>query len=309
MALSAGTDRLRDLLDIVVASVGEPELRGGDVARRAFLSRFHFDRLVASAIGEPPGALRRRLLLERAAHQLRDDRAPVSAVAYAAGYGSPEAFSRAFHRAFGHPPSDPAGMADALDLPSPNGIHFHPPGGIRLPAHRRRTPMDVLVKMLEHDAWLIGEMLERAPSLDSEQLDQPIHLSVEGLDDDPSLRGLLTHLVWQKEMWIAAVEGRQAPDGSPAPIGELRERHGRAAPVFLDITRRALQEGRADETFIDMTCDPPHSFTYAGMIAHVLNFAAYRRMLALGALASAGITDLGAGDPSGFVAGAGAGRA
>jgi hypothetical protein len=38
------------------------------------------------------------------------------------------------------------------------------------------------------------------------------------------------------------------------------------------------------------------------MIAHVLNFAAFRRTLVLGAFASAGITDLGYGDPRKWVA-------
>jgi hypothetical protein len=43
-------------------------------------------------------------------------------------------------------------------------------------------------------------------------------------------------------------------------------------------------------------------FTYGGMLAHVLTFAAHRRTLAVGALHSAGITDLGAGDPMRWVA-------
>jgi hypothetical protein len=38
------------------------------------------------------------------------------------------------------------------------------------------------------------------------------------------------------------------------------------------------------------------------MVAHVLTFAAVRRTVAVGALDSAGITDLGAGDPMQFVA-------
>ena len=49
-------------------------------------------------------------------------------------------------------------------------------------------------------------------------------------------------------------------------------------------------------------CDPPEVFTYGGMLAHVLTFAAHRRTLAIGALHSAGITDLGAGDPMRWVA-------
>ena len=40
----------------------------------------------------------------------------------------------------------------------------------------------------------------------------------------------------------------------------------------------------------------------AGVIAHILTFAAHRRTLVAGALIDAGITDLGAGDPRLWVA-------
>ena len=67
-------DRLRWILDLVEESLDQPQLTGDDLAARAFLSRFHFDRLAAGALGEPPGAFRRRLLLERAAHRLAQGR-------------------------------------------------------------------------------------------------------------------------------------------------------------------------------------------------------------------------------------------
>lgn len=53
---------------------------------------------------------------------------------------------------------------------------------------------------------------------------------------------------------------------------------------------------------LDTLCDPPQEYTFGGIIAHVLNFAAHRRSLALGALASAGVIDLGNGDPRTWVA-------
>ena len=56
------------------------------------------------------------------------------------------------------------------------------------------------------------------------------------------------------------------------------------------------------DIFVDAHCTPVEVFTYGGMIAHVLTFAAARRVLVLGALASAGITDLGTGDPRKWVA-------
>ena len=66
--------------------------------------------------------------------------------------------------------------------------------------------------------------------------------------------------------------------------------------------RRVVEGGRLDETFIDASCEPAEVFTYGGLIAHVLTFAAHRRLLVLGALESAGITDLGSGDPRLWVA-------
>jgi hypothetical protein len=72
--------------------------------------------------------------------------------------------------------------------------------------------------------------------------------------------------------------------------------------VFLDRALEVIDGSRLDETFVDAICEPPEVFTYGGMIAHVLTFAAHRRTLAIGALHSVGITDLGAGDPMRWVA-------
>jgi hypothetical protein len=63
-----------------------------------------------------------------------------------------------------------------------------------------------------------------------------------------------------------------------------------------------VDEGRLDETFVDALCEPAEVFTYGGMIAHVLTFAAYHRTLAVQALGQAGVEDLGWGDPMKWVA-------
>jgi AraC-like DNA-binding protein len=308
-------DRLRGILDLVEQSLDEPDLPGDELSKRAYLSRFHFDRLVSAALGEPPGAFRRRLLLERAAFRLLSTSTPVIDVAVDAGYSSAEAFTRAFARAYGRPPSRyrspassgrPAHLVTQHALPAPSGIHFSPPGSLRLPATSRSTAMDVLTRMLDHHLWLTDQIIDRAARLDDAVLDRPVELSVEGIDDNPSLRGLADRLVGQLEMWVKALEGGTSmPEaGDTTPCG-LRRRLADAGPRFRELVVEPIEDGRADETFVDAVCEPPETFTLGGVLAHVLTFAAVRRTMAVGALESAGITDLGAGDPMRFVGGTG----
>ena len=160
--------------------------------------------------------------------------------------------------------------------------------------------------MLDHHLWLSGQILDRAGGLDDDVLDRPIGLSVEGIDREPTLRSLATRLVTQLEMWLAAFDGASEtpPDGDRTPAA-LSARLAEAGPRFWEVVVDALDGGRGDETFIDLTCRPAHVFTYSGVLVHVLTFSAVRRTMAIGALESAGVDDLGAGDPMEFVGGTG----
>ena len=297
-------DTFTTFVDTLAESLDDHEARGDELAARAHLSRFHFDRVVSGLSGETPARLRRRILLERAAFRLVTTRATVLEVALEAGYSSNEAFTRAFRRAYGAAPATWRASPARIQLDTPNGVHFHPPGGLRLPARDEVSSMDLMTKMVEHHVWLVGEIVERAGRLTEEQLDAPIEVSVEGVDDDPTLRSLLSRLVGQMDMWNAAMESRAydfAVERGES-LASIRSRLRDAGPVFLDHAREVIEANRLDETFVDGVCDPPEVFTYGGMLAHVLTFAAHRRTLAIGALHSAGITDLGAGDPMRWVA-------
>ncbi|MCZ7589785.1 MAG: AraC family transcriptional regulator [Gaiella sp.] len=297
-------DAFRTFVDTLAESLDDHEAGGEELAARAYLSRCHFDRVVSAAAGETPARLRRRVLLERAAFRLVTTDATVLEVALEAGYSSNEAFTRAFRRAYGNGPSAWRSSPGAIRLESPNGVHFYPPGGLRLPTRDEVTAMDLMTKMLEHHVWLVGEIVERASRLTDEQLDAPIEVSVEGIDDDPTLRSVLSRLVGQMDMWNAAMESRPYDFGveRDESIASIRARLRDVGPAFLDHAREVIAENRLDETFVDAICEPPEVFSYGGMLAHVLTFAAHRRTLAIGALHSAGITDLGAGDPMRWVA-------
>ena len=165
--------------------------------------------------------------------------------------------------------------------------------------------MDLIVRMVEHHVWLLGEMVDRAARLDDEALDKRIELSVEDIDEDQTIRSLLSRLIGQMDMWNNVIHDR--PYDWDVEQHESIASHAHAAGERG--TRRSwprcvasTSENRLDETFIDAHCSPPEIFTYGGLIAHVLTFAAHRRVLVLGALESAGISDLGAGDPRKWVA-------
>lgn len=302
--MSLAADTFRTFVEALASDLDDHQLRGADLASRAFLSRWHFDRLVSATAGEPPASLRRRVLLERAAYRLATRAAGILEIAIEAGYGSNEAFTRSFRRAYGVVPSAWRAAPRQIQLPSPSGVHFHPPGSLRLPARTEVTSMNLLIKMVEHHIWLVGELLQRAGKLDDERLDAPIQLSVEGVDDDPTIRSLLSRLIGQMEMWNNAIASRPYDWDVEAneSLGSMRRRLAAAGPAFLAEVRAVVDEGRLDETFVDALCEPPEVFSYGGMIAHVLTFAAHRRLLVLGALASAGINDLGSGDPRKWVA-------
>jgi hypothetical protein len=129
-------------------------------------------------------------------------------------------------------------------------------------------------------------------------------MSVEYIERDPTLRSATSRLVGQLAMWNAAVAGR--PYDFDAERGEsaadMRARLDVAGPEFLALVDSLVREGRLDESFVDAVCDPPEVFTFGGMLAHVVTFGAVRRTLVIGALHTAGITDLGAGDPMRWVA-------
>jgi AraC family transcriptional regulator len=270
--------------------------RPAATARRSrhacYVSRFHFDRIVTAALDETPGAFRRRLLLERAAFSLAGG-AGVGEAALEGAYLSPEAFARAFRQAYGVAPSAFAGSGLPFRLPAPNGIHFHPPGALLVAGGERSDTMDLTDRLLEHDLWLTGRLLDAAGELPAETLGEPLDT------EDETLGSMLERLVWSKEMWTAAVEGRPMPERRESSPACLRERLGEAGPAFVEIVRDARARGAWDTAFVDATCEPPESFTYGGMAAHVLTHSAYRRNVVLEALQRHGV-EVEHSDPLGW---------
>jgi AraC family transcriptional regulator len=277
---TAGRDRLRELLDAVL---DEDNATLEDMAGDAFSSPFHFSRQLSRGAGEPPVAMRRRVMLERAAWQLQRG-STVTDAAFAAGYDSVEGFSRAFARAFGQPPSTMGtDRRGSHWLPAPNGIHFHPPTTLWVEAPASPRGGEITALLVEQDLDDVRELLDTAKGLGDEEYRRvrlPGHMALPFDGPDESLAQLLQHLVTTKEVWLASIEGADVPLPTSDDVRTLIERHADIAPRWLAMVRDVERRGAWGDRFVDALCEPPESFVLGSVLAHVLTYSAYRRQLA-----------------------------
>ena len=279
--MSTAADHFTGFLDVLADALDDHEATAEDLAGRLHLSRFHLDRIVASVAGEPPSRFRRRILLERSAYRL-----VTTAATHPRHRGRGRATART-RRSPGPSPrrtaSGPAGGARtrrAIRIEAPSDVHFHPPGGLRLPAREKVTPMDLLTKMVEHHVWLTGEIVERAARLDRRAARRADRAQRRRRPTRPSVPWL-SRLVGQMGMWNAAIANRaydwaveehESVDslrpGSPSRAGVPRPgpRGRRPGASRRHVRRRAVRAGRGvhlrrdDRPRAHVRRPPPHAW-------------------------------------------------
>jgi AraC family transcriptional regulator len=295
-----GQDRANRVCAIVSNSL-DTQANTQDLARQAHQSRTQFHRLFRTVVEETPGAMRRRLLLERAAYQLAHTGTSVTDVALNANYGSLEAFTRAFRKAFRTSPSLYRRIRDPhFHLPASNKIHFLAPGSPR----KGEGDMDLFGRFGGNDSWHTRRLLEYASTLTGEQLDQPLPTVVELLpwrESNRTLRQLLENIIFTKEVWAAALSGADMDMNGPpksqrspqAMLQRLEKTDAELHRILSDVRTRSAW----DDTFVDALCEPAETFRFGGIFAHIMTFNAHRRLMALDALRQLGVETQGFGDP------------
>jgi AraC-like DNA-binding protein len=299
-------DEAQRLRETVLDSLDREQDANG-LARHAYRSRTQFYRVFRAMIEETPVAMRRRLLLERAAWQLSRTQLSVTDIGLNANYGSLEAFTRAFRKAFGVSPSLYRRMgATYTHLHTANGIHHHSGKHDTKGVGRY---MDLFDIFSGQESWHTRRLLELATTLSDEQLDRPLQHEIKVFPwcgPDQSLRQLLDRMVQTKEAWAAALTGGSVPLFDNAPPEDrtpsaMLARMEKADAGFHRVLTDVRDRGAWEDTFVDALCEPPETFAFGGMFAHVITFNAYRRMIAIDVLRRLGVKVEGCGCPMEYV--------
>jgi uncharacterized damage-inducible protein DinB len=158
--------------------------------------------------------------------------------------------------------------------------------------------MDLLDRLLKHDAWTTRRLMELCLPLSDEQLDRDFAIGPGG-----TLRTLWHHVVGNAVGWTALMRGeepeqpRLQPD---APIVTMIAHYDRASADLYDLARRIQDAGRLDDTFLDHLDDPPTHKPFGGAILHLATHGMHHRAQALYMMRKLGLPDVSEGDALGW---------
>jgi uncharacterized damage-inducible protein DinB len=132
--------------------------------------------------------------------------------------------------------------------------------------------MDMLDRLLGHDAATTREYLQICLNLTDEEWDRPFDIGWE------TLRKTFNHMIGNIEMWTDLMMERPvrslADQESPC---ELMERADRAYDEFAAFARKITDEGRLDGLWRDVLDKPPTQKSYGGGIGHVITHNMHHR--------------------------------
>jgi uncharacterized damage-inducible protein DinB len=153
--------------------------------------------------------------------------------------------------------------------------------------------MDLLDRLLGHDAWTTRQLLVLCQDLSDEQLDRDFDIGHR------TVRITFRHIVRNMEGWSDLMAGRLPREASgPAEntVAALMSRLDLAAAELARIARPIAQRGGWDEKWRDPRGDGSKERTYGGSIAHVITHSMHHRAQLLYMLRLLGVQNLPEGD-------------
>jgi uncharacterized damage-inducible protein DinB len=157
--------------------------------------------------------------------------------------------------------------------------------------------MDILDRLLGHDAWTTRQLLLRSLRLSDDQLDRRFMIG------HGSLRDTFVHIIWNMEAWtdiLCERPMRPRPGREAATMERLMVRLDAAASEFGTVARRLRDEGRLDDLFSDAADEPPTTKSFGGAIAHLVTHSMHHRAQVLNIMRQLGMNNLIEGDVLGW---------
>ncbi len=154
--------------------------------------------------------------------------------------------------------------------------------------------MDILDRLLGHDAWTTEAVLRRCGALSDEELDRPLGVGLG------TVRATVNHIVKNMEYWTDLIAERPVRPFPPAPctqpVSQLLSRLAAASEDLAVTSRALLRAGRLDDTFTDSPEPDSARFSFGGAICHVITHSMHHRAQLLLMLRRLGLTELPEGD-------------
>src|SRR4051812_17136749 len=115
--------------------------------------------------------------------------------------------------------------------------------------------MDLLDRLLGHDAWTTRQLLKLSEPLGRDELYRSFEVG------HGSLHETFVHMIDDVEVWTSLMNGdeidRDAVSWDALSVSELIGRHDAASSAFAVLARRVRDEGREDERWFDVLDSPP----------------------------------------------------
>jgi uncharacterized damage-inducible protein DinB len=151
--------------------------------------------------------------------------------------------------------------------------------------------VDILDRILSHDAWTTRELLSQAEALPAEAMDRTFPIG------HGTLRKTFSHMIGCMEGWTRILQ--KSLPGGPAPASDVRddlpsliERLDHVAAALAGTSRAIQAAGRLDErVHFD-----GEAFSLGAIIAHVITHGQHHRAQVLNMMRHLGVSPLIEGD-------------
>ena len=155
--------------------------------------------------------------------------------------------------------------------------------------------MDILDRLLGHDAWTTRQLLLRCQQLSDNELDREFDIAHR------SVRATLLHMIRNMEVWtdLIAEQTIRPNTGSESEDRSIAGLLRRLDLVAVDLARTSRQiadAGKLDDCFVDHLDNPPQKKPYGAAIIHVITHSMHHRAQLLYMLRRLDVKNLIEGD-------------